>query len=68
MTILYPAPIKSTRRFGAGILATVPTYSADHTAADEAWLVEDNARREGEDRRFDRMAAEWPPLTPCRGA
>ena len=48
MTILFDArrPVKSARRFGAGILPTCPVYLADHTAADEAWLIEDNARRE----------------------
>ena len=61
MTILYPVPtpVKSSRParlFGAGILAARPTYAAPYTAADEAWLIEDNARRE--DARFDAMAAE----------
>jgi hypothetical protein len=63
MTILFDAtrPVKSTRsarRFGAGLFQWTPMYHADHTAADEAWLIEDNARREAESRLFDRMAAE----------
>ena len=64
MTILYPAPapVKSARRFGAGLLASLPAYRADHTAADEAWLVHDNARREAENRHYDAMAAESAAL------
>jgi len=52
MTILYPAPaaVKSTRRFADGILPPRPVYAADHTAADEVWLIADNARREAEAR------------------
>lgn len=50
-----PAP---ARRFGKGLLAARPTYRADFTTADEAWLVEDNARRAREDATFDRAYAE----------
>lgn len=65
MTILYPAPaaVKSARRFGAGLLATRPTYRADHTAADAAWLAADNARRERLDRRVDELAVERDALS-----
>jgi len=63
MTILYPAPAavkpaRKPRRFAAGLVASLPTYVADHTAADEAWLVEDNARRAAEDRAIDRRYSE----------
>lgn len=56
MTILYPppAPVKSSRRFGSGILPTRPVYRAPFTASDLAWLALDNARREN--ARYDRMA------------
>ena len=59
MTILYPtpAPVKP-RRLGQGILASLPTYPADHTEADEAWLLADNLRREEEDRRLERQYQE----------
>jgi hypothetical protein len=64
VTILYPTPaaVKPARNFGRGLLASRPVYRADHSAADEAWLVEDNARREAEARRFDAMAAESAAL------
>ena len=61
MTILFSslAPVNTTpRRFGAGLFRSVPTYRADHTAADDAWLAADNARRAAEDRHYDAMAAE----------
>ena len=60
MTMIFDAtcPVKSTRRFGAGLLATLPTYRVDYTAADEAWLIEDNARREAFDRLTDRRYTE----------
>lgn len=62
MTILFDAsaPVKSIRPFGRGLLASLPTYLASHTAADEAWLVADNARREAEDedRAVDRRYSE----------
>ena len=61
MTILFDAaaPVKSVRNtFGRGLLRSTPhTVDATHTAADEAWLIADRARRE-EDARFDRMAAQ----------
>ena len=65
MTILFDAtrPVKTTRparRFGAGILATRPVYTSDHTAADEAWWAAESARLE--DARFDWMAAETAAL------
>jgi hypothetical protein len=60
MTILFDAtrPVKSTRRFGAGILASAPHYHvSDHSVSDEAWLAEDNTRREYE-AWLDRLEAE----------
>lgn len=66
MTILYPTPAavkpRTARRFGHGILASLPTYRADHTAADERWLAEDNSRREEEDRRIERQYQESATL------
>lgn len=58
MTTIYhfAAPVKSARRFGAGLTRYVPTYRADHSASDEAWLIQDNIRREA--AHFDRMAEE----------
>jgi hypothetical protein len=46
--------------FGLGILRSLPTTRFDHTAADERWLADDNARRL--DRHFDAMAAESAAL------
>ena len=50
MVTLYDAtrPVKTSRRFGAGLLRSLPTYRQTVSAADEAWLCEDNARRERE--------------------
>lgn len=55
MTILFDATAarktnRNARRFGAGLLAYVPTTRVAHTAADEAQYLEmiadlDNARR-----------------------
>ena len=61
MTTLYDAtrPVKTARparRFGAGILATYPVYTSDHTAEDEAWWAAESARME--DARIARQAAE----------
>jgi hypothetical protein len=62
MTILFDAtrPAKSTRPFGTGLIRSLPTYWADHTAEDAAWLVADNARaaRAALDAELDDMAAE----------
>ena len=60
MTILFDAtrPVKSTRLFGAGLLRSLPTYRVSYMADDEAWLIEDNARREAESRRIDRLYGE----------
>jgi len=60
MTTLFnsAAPVKTARKFAAGVLASLPAYSAPYTSADLAWLIEDNARREVADRAFDRMASE----------
>jgi hypothetical protein len=64
MTILYDysRPIKIARLLGAGILASRPNYQADHTSADEAWLVQDNAARSGLDRHVDEMAEEFAAI------
>lgn len=48
---------RSTRRFGAGILATHPCYRVPFTAADAAWAAEvfDSGP---DDADFDRRAME----------
>ena len=61
MTILFDAtrPVKTSRparRFGAGLLATLPTYRTGHTSADAVWWAAESARLE--DARFDRTAGE----------
>lgn len=58
MTILFDAtrPVKSNRRFGRGILASLPVYHADHTAADEAWFSAEQAR--AENAHYDDLAAD----------
>jgi hypothetical protein len=60
MTILFDAtrPVKTTRRFGAGLLRSLPTYRTTVSAADEAWLIADNARRDAANRKLDRRASE----------
>jgi hypothetical protein len=63
MTTLYDArrPVETSRRpFGCGILPYLPYSVEPQTAADEACLVEDNARRAAEvrARRRERKAAE----------
>jgi hypothetical protein len=62
MTTLYDAtrPVKSARRFGAGILATRPVYTVDHTAEDAAWWAAESSRMK--DARIDRQAAESAAL------
>ncbi len=62
MTTLFhsAAPVKTARRFGAGLLASRPAYRAPYTAADLAWLAADDARRE--DEHFDRMAEDSTAL------
>lgn len=63
MTILFnsAAPVKPARRFGAGVLRSLPSYRADHTASDAAWLAADTARRE--DAHYDRLAGESAALS-----
>ena len=48
MTILYSSlsPVKTSRTFGRGFLRSLPSYRADHTSLDVAWLAADNARVE----------------------
>lgn len=60
MITLFDAtrPVKTSRRFGAGLLRSLPTYRANFTAEDDAWRIADNARRDAANRRLDRMAAE----------
>ncbi len=60
MTTIFDAtrPVKTTRRFGAGILRSLPTYTRTHSEADEAWLLADNARRDAANRRLDGLADE----------
>lgn len=59
MTTLYhfAANVKPAS-FGKGILASRPTYHATYTAGDDAWRVEDNARREAENRHYDALYAD----------
>ena len=63
MTTLFnsAAPVKSARRFGAGILSARPSYRADHTASDEAWWAAESVR--AENARFDRLAEESAALS-----
>jgi hypothetical protein len=60
MTILFDATrqVKTTHRFGRGILRSLPTYHSPVSSADEAWLVADNARREREAVLMAREEAE----------
>lgn len=58
-TIKVKPPRRTPRkpgRFGAGLVASIPAYATDHTAADEAWLVSQHAS--AEDRHFDELEAE----------
>lgn len=60
MTTIFDATrptVKSTRRFGAGLLRSTPVHRLDHTLGDERWLAADNARRAA-DRLLDQRAAE----------
>lgn len=58
MTILYPAPVrvKRNRKFGAGLLASRPTYRAPVTAQDIQWWTVETAT--AEDAHYDRLADE----------
>ncbi len=47
---------RKPRPFGAGLLRAIPSYRADHTASDEAWLIAE--REAAEDRHYDAMADE----------
>ncbi|AGA31639.1 hypothetical protein [Singulisphaera acidiphila] len=47
---------KAPGRFGVGILAARPTYTAPITTADEAWYIEQFAA--SEDRHYDAMEAD----------
>jgi hypothetical protein len=53
-------PSRNARRFGAGLLAYVPTvtHSYEPTDAEMSWLREDSARREASNRRMERLADE----------
>jgi hypothetical protein len=61
-TILYDATrtVKPARRFGAGLLATRPAYTAPFTASESAWWAAESARVES--ARFDRLAGESAAL------
>lgn len=71
MTILYPAPrpvkpARTARRFGAGILASAPTYRVERTLEDEQWWAAECDAAES--RRLDRLAAEaWATHLHERG-
>lgn len=54
--VVRPAPVKTARRFGQGILPTYPTYRADQTASDTAWWTAETAR--SEDAHYDRLYRE----------
>jgi hypothetical protein len=60
VTILYDCtrPVKPARTFGLGILAARPHAFTVFSPADEAWLVQDNARRTELDHEVDAMFAE----------
>lgn len=62
MTTLFhfAGPVKPARRFGAGVLRSLPSARVPFTAADLVWLAADNARRE--DEHYDRMAEESTAL------
>ncbi|MCA1685717.1 MAG: hypothetical protein LC745_06960 [Planctomycetia bacterium] len=63
MTILFSSlsPVKpASHRFGKGLLASRPAYTAPYTASDAACLAADNARRG--DAHFDRLAGESAAL------
>jgi len=61
VTILFDATrrVKTTRRFGSGILASRPTFTRTHSEADEAWLAEDNARRDSDRSAHRNARLEW---------
>jgi hypothetical protein len=53
-----------SRQFGRGVLSSLPSYPETHSAADEAWYIQDCARREAEaeaERRARRIAHEPDP-------
>ena len=59
MTILFDArrPVKTSRRFGSGLLAWTPTSRAPYpTHDDAAWWAAESARLEN--ARLDRLAEE----------
>ena len=60
MTTLYNSsvPVKTTRRFAAGLTRSLPTYTTPFTASDLDWLADDNANRAELDRIVDQMFAE----------
>jgi hypothetical protein len=60
MTILYPAPapVKSTRRFAAGLFASKPTYQAPCTSDDTSWWAAQLAAVAERDSHLDQMALE----------
>lgn len=63
MTILFSAcekikPSTRNRRFGAGLLAYVPTTRIDHTADDELAYAQILADQEQADRKFNQHIEE----------
>lgn len=54
MVIIYDGRPKINRRFGKGVLRSLPAYKCEFTAEDAAWLAEQ--QREAENREADRMA------------
>jgi hypothetical protein len=57
-----PAKVRSARRFGAGILRTLPLEHAPYTFEDASWWAAECAARASRDRRFDTMAREAAEL------
>ena len=63
MAILFGStrPRQISRQFGRGVLRTLPAYHETPTAADEAWYVQDQARRDEEarNRRLEQQAGVY---------
>lgn len=65
MTIFDSAAVsvKPAKPFGKGLLRSLPSYRRDHTASDDAWLTQDNARRAAENAHYDAMSNASADLT-----
>ena len=61
MAIIYPSPTSSTksaRRFGSGILASLPSHKTDYTSEDASWWAAQLASIAERDSHLDQMALE----------